>query len=125
MGQIASFAQAQAARVERNPVEIYLAGLSATGRRSMAQKLNVVGVILGYADARSVAWQKIRFDHVVAIRASLSDGGSAPATINATLAAVRGAAKAAWSLDLLSGEDYNRIAAVKVCAHQDFRAVGH
>jgi site-specific recombinase XerC len=79
----------------------------------MAQKLKAVAAILGYADARSVAWGKLRFDHAVVIRSSLSDGGLAPATINATLAAVRGVAKAAWALDLLSGDDYNRIAAVK------------
>lgn len=113
MGTLTLLSTAKAARSERNPVEIYLAGLSATGRRSMAQKLNTVAGILGYADAQSVAWNKVRFDHAVAIRSSLSDGGLAPATVNATLAAVRGVARAAWALDLLSGEDYNRIAAVK------------
>ena len=113
MGTLAFLSEAKAARTKRNPVEIYLAGLSATGRRSMAQKLKAVAVILGYADAPSVAWEKLRFDHAVAIRSSLSDGGLAPATVNATLAAVRGVAKTAWALDLLSGEEYNRVAAVK------------
>lgn len=113
MGTLALLSEAKAARVERNPVEIYLAGLSATGRRSMAQKLNRVAGILRYPDAQSVAWNKLRFDHVVAVRSSLSDGGLAPATVNAALAALRGVAKAAWALDLLTGEDYNRIAAVK------------
>lgn len=113
MGTLSLLSEARAARIERSPVEIYLAGLSATGRRSMAQKLNVMAGILGYHDARSVMWSKLRFDQVVAIRSSLTDGGLAPATINATLAAIRGVAKAAWSLDLLTGDDYNRIAAVK------------
>ena len=113
MGTLAFLSEAKAIRTERNPVEIYLAGLSTTGRRSMAQKLKTVAGILGYVDAHSVVWSKMRFDHAVAIRSSLSDGGLAPATVNATLAAVRGVAKAAWALDLLSGEDYNRIAAVK------------
>lgn len=113
MGSLTLLSEVKAARVERDPVEIYLAGLSATGRRSMAQKLNVVASILGFADARSVTWEKLRFDHAVAIRSSLSDGGLAPATVNATIAALRGVAKAAWSLELLSGEHYNRIAAVK------------
>jgi site-specific recombinase XerC len=113
VGTLAILSEVKASRVRRNPVEIYLAGLSATGRRSMAQKLKTVARILGYADAQSVVWNKLRFDHAVAIRSSLSDGGLAPATVNATLAAVRGVAKAAWALDLLSGEDYSRIAAVK------------
>src|SRR6266511_2218398 len=107
MGTLALLSEAKMARIERNPVEIYLAGLSATGRRSMAQKLNAAAAILGYADARSVAWGKLRFDHAVSIRSSLSDGGLAPATINATLADLRGVAKTAWALDLLSGDDYN------------------
>lgn len=113
MGTLALLSEVKAARIERNPVEIYLAGLSATGRRSMAQKLKTVARILGYVDPQSVVWAKLRFDHAVAIRSSLSDEGLAPATVNATLAAVRGVAKSAWALDLLSGEDYNRIAAVK------------
>src|SRR5688500_5222935 len=102
MGTLALLSEGKAVRTERNPVEIYLAGLSATGRRSMAQKLNVAAGILGYADAREAAWSKLRFDHVVAVRSGLADGGSAPATINATLAAIRGVAKAAWSLEFLS-----------------------
>jgi len=113
MGTVALFAPAQAARTERNPVDIYLAGLSATGRRTMAQKLEVVAGLLGYADARAVVWDRLRFDHVVAVRSGLSDFGLAPATVNATLAAIRGVAKAAWSLGIFSGEDYNRIATVK------------
>ena len=113
MGTLALLSEAKAVRAERNPVEIYLAGLSSTGRRSMAQKLNAAAGILGYVDARVVAWNHLRFDHVVAVRSSLSDGGLAPATINATLAAIRGVAKTAWTLDLLSGDNYNRIAAVK------------
>ena len=113
MGTLALLSEAKATRTERNPVGIYLAGLSATGRRSMAQKLERVATVLGYVDAPSIVWKKLRFDHVVAVRSSLSDGGLAPATVNATLAAIRGVVKAAWALDLLSGEDYNRIAAVK------------
>jgi site-specific recombinase XerC len=113
MGTVTLFAPAAAARIERNPAVIYLAGLSATGRRSMAQKLKVVAGILGNADPQVVAWESLQFEHVVAIRTSLSERGLAPATVNATLAAIRGVTKAAWSLGLLSSETYTRIAAVK------------
>jgi len=60
-----------------------------------------------------VAWAELRFEHVTAIRTWLSESKRSPATVNATLAAIRGTAKAAWSLDLLSSDTYNRIAAVK------------
>ncbi len=113
MGTLALFAPAHAARIERNPVEVYLAGLSATGRRSMAQKLRAVASILGHADPRNVSWAELRFEHVAAIKTRLSESGLSPATVNTTLAAIRGTAKAAWSLDLLSSDTYSRIAAIK------------
>lgn len=112
MGSLALF-PVQSARPERDPVDIYLSGLSPTGRRSMAQKLQIVAIILGYSDPKSVEWFKLRFDHVVAVRSGLTERGLSPATVNATLAAIRGVAKSAWALDLISGDDYNRIAAVK------------
>lgn len=113
MGTLALFKTAQAARVERNPVEVYLAGLSATGKRSMAQKLRVASAILGHDDPRDVIWSELKFEGVVAIRTWLADSERSPATINATLAAVRGTVKAAWALGLLSSDIYSRIAAVK------------
>lgn len=113
MGTVTSLAGFAAARAPQNPVDVYLNGLAATGRRSMAQKLNTVATILGYSDARSVEWFKLCFDRVILIRTSLQDSGLSPATVNATLAALRGVARAAWNLELISGDDYNRIAAVK------------
>jgi site-specific recombinase XerD len=101
------------ANVERNPALIYLAGLSESGRRSMAQKLRLVAELLGYGDARSVQWSQLRYEHVVAIRTKLSEGILSPTSVNTVLSAVRGVAKAAWSLGLLTSEDYTRIAAVK------------
>jgi integrase/recombinase XerD len=113
MGTLALFQAAAVARVERNPVEIYLAGLSASGRRTMAQKLRVVAPVLGHQDPRSVDWGALQFEYVVAIRTWLADNGRSPATVNATLAAIRGTAKAAWSVGLLSSDAYRRIEAVK------------
>jgi site-specific recombinase XerD len=113
MGTLALFQPAAAARIERNPVEVYLAGLAATGRRSMAQKLRIVSPVLGHDDPRYVPWGDLKFEYVVAIRTWLADSGRSPATISATLCAIRGTAKAAWSLGILSSDAYGRIAAVK------------
>jgi integrase/recombinase XerD len=113
MGTLALFKRAEPVRVERNPVEVYLAGLSATGRRTMAQKLKIVSVVLGHEDPRDVIWSDVKFEHFIAIRSWLADSDRSPATVNATLAALRGTAKAAWALGLLSSEAYSRIAAVK------------
>jgi site-specific recombinase XerD len=113
MGTLALFQPVAAARIERNPVEVYLAGLSATGRRTMAQKLRMVSPVLGHADPRNVPWEDLKFEYLIAVRTWLSDNERSPATINATLAALRGTAKAAWALGLLSSDAYSRVAAVK------------
>lgn len=113
MGLVADFGAAAAARAARNPVDVYLAGLSAGGRRAMSQRLGAVARILGYRDARSVEWQRLRSDHVAAIRESLRDGGLAPVTVNSYLTALRGVARAAWDLGLIAGDDYIRISGVK------------
>ncbi len=111
MGTLALFKPAQSAHVERNPVEVYLAGLSATGRRSMAQKLRIVAPVLADADPRNVPWGKPKFEYLVAIRTWLTENGRSPSTINSTLSALRRTAKAAWSLGLLPSDAYGRIAA--------------
>jgi hypothetical protein len=92
MGTLALFKPTAAARIERNPVEVYLASLSATGRRSMAQKLRMVSPVLGDPDPRNVPWDKLKFEYLIAIRTWLVDNERSPATINATLAALRGTA---------------------------------
>src|SRR6266487_4981931 len=64
--------------VERNPALIYLAGLSESGRRSMAQKLRMVAGLLGYSDPRSVQWSDFRYEHLIAIRTKLSESHLLP-----------------------------------------------
>jgi site-specific recombinase XerC len=99
-------------QVERDPAQIYLAGLSISGRRTMTAKLRRVAAILGYDDLRTVRWSEMRFEHVTAIRTKLNES-QASATINATLCALRGVARAAWQVGSMSSEDHLRIVAVK------------
>jgi site-specific recombinase XerD len=113
MGTLALFKPAQVARIERDPVAVYLGGLSITGRRSMAQKLTVAAQLLAYVDAHAVDWANFKFEHVAAIKTRLIESRRAPATINATLAALRGVAKAAWALGLLSSDKCRLILTIK------------
>src|SRR5882724_1747991 len=101
-------------KVERNPVLLYLASLRASGRRSMASRLLSVANMLGHdGDPAELQWTSLRFEHVEAIRSRLLEVGSAPSSINTTLCALRGVARAAWNLCQMSGEDYHRICRVR------------
>jgi site-specific recombinase XerD len=95
------------------PEAAYLAGLSASGRRSMAARLRTVARLLGASDYDAVAWEDLRVEHITAIKTALGDQGLSPASINATLAALRGVAQAAWSLHYLPVDDLERIRRIK------------
>lgn len=97
-----------------NPVLAYLAGLAPSGRRTMRGKLETVALMLaGHRRLEGIPWEQLRFEHVTAIRAQLEERGLSPATINATLYALRGVAKACWHLQLMSADDYGRLKAVR------------
>ncbi len=98
---------------DRNPCAVYLAGLAPSGRAAMLSKLRRVAALLGGEDPLSLPWQQLRYQHVAAIRARLIEDGLAPSTVNATLCAVRGIARAAFNLELMGAEDYQRIRQVK------------
>jgi site-specific recombinase XerD len=97
---------------ETNPALVYLASLAPSGRRTMAGKLAAVAFLSGRR-FREMQWSAMRFEHVAAWRALLQRNNLAPASVNAALSALRGVARAAWMLGLMTAEDYQRIAAVK------------
>lgn len=101
-----------------SPALVYLGGLLPTGRRSMKGKLQKVADILSKElninlSVESLPWHEIRYEHVECIRAKLLEQGLAPATINGTLYAVRGVARAAFNLELMPADAYERIRNVK------------
>ena len=107
-----------------DPARVYLGGLQPTGRRAMAARLRLVAGLLGAPTMEVVPWERLRYAHVAALKAHLAapkvptDGsepglGLAPASVNATLAALRGVAAAAWNLGLLPVDDLERIRGVK------------
>ena len=98
---------------DKNPALVYLAALSPVGRRGMAGRLRQVAQLLGYEDFVTVPWHLLRYAHLGAIRTKLSELGKAPATVNTTLYALRGVARAAFNLELMSAEDYQRLQGVK------------
>ena len=102
------------ARLDQNAAAIYLTSLnSEAGRRTMRQALNLcAGLLSENADALTFAWHDLRFQHVTAIRAKLTEVYK-PATVNKMLAAVRGVLKSAWQSGQMSAEDFHKAASVK------------
>ena len=81
----------------------------------MKGTLEKVASMLGY-NLRSMPWHKLRFEHVQAIQTKLSEEGLAPATVNKAIAAIRGTLKAAWRLDLMTGDEYAKAHGVRLVA---------
>jgi integrase len=94
---------------DRNPAATYLASLGGGSRRAMRQALGVIAKLVsgGRADARTLKWEALRYQHTTAVRAALAQK-YAPATVNRALAALRRVLKEAWRLGLMSAEDYHR-----------------
>lgn len=92
-----------------HPVAVYLARLAPGSRRTMRQALDVVARLLtnGQADAVTLPWALLRYQHTQAVRSRLAERYQ-PASVNKGLAAVRGVLKEAWRLGLIPAEDYHR-----------------
>ncbi|TMB15406.1 MAG: integrase [Deltaproteobacteria bacterium] len=96
---------------DRHPAAVYLASLAPGSRRTMRQALEVIAGLLSgrRADAESLAWPALRYQHTQAIRAQLAERYR-PATANKMLAALRGVLREAWRLGYVNAEEYHRAA---------------
>ena len=97
-------------------VPTYLASLSSgPSRTSMRSALDQVARILtgsDEVDASRVPWNRLRYEHMQALRSHLADA-YAPATANKMLAAVRGVLRSAWRVGTMDTDDYSRAMDVK------------
>jgi site-specific recombinase XerD len=95
---------------ERRPAVVYLARFgSPHSRLNLKCSLDLVARLAsgGRSDAFGFDWPALRYEHVNAIRAALTER-YAPASVNRHLAAVRGVLKECWRLGLMLAEDYQR-----------------
>jgi len=98
--------------IKQNPATIYLSSLAPTGRRAIEGRLKYVANLFD-CPFESMPWHTLKYQHLEAIRAKLQETELAPATINMTLYALRGVAKSAFNLGLMSADDYARLNNVK------------
>jgi integrase/recombinase XerD len=99
---------------DRHPAAVYLARLGPGSRRAMRQALDLMAGLAtgGQADAMSMPWAALRYQHTQAVRAALAES-HAPATVNKCLSALRGVLGEAWRLGQMTGDDYHRAVDLK------------
>lgn len=105
------------AEASRDPVTVYLANLAPAGRRAMQGRLEAAALVLqGRTPGRGqqkpelgLPWHSLTFAHVSALRTRLQEHYGSAATVNLTLAAIRGVTRAAFNLGLMPAEEYQRI----------------
>lgn len=101
--------------LQDHPAAVYLAGLSPSSRRTMTAALDTIAQLgLGNPEVTcwDVPWHLLRFQHTQVMRSALAEH-YAHTTANRMLSALRGVLKAAWKLELMSAEDYQKAASVE------------
>src|SRR5919199_6858338 len=91
-----------------DPTLAYLASLAPKSRATMVERLKAVARLI-HADYDTMAWHELCFPHLEFLRQRMLERGAAPATVNLTLAALRGIAGYARDLNLIAAEDYDRL----------------
>lgn len=99
---------------QTNPLTLYLRRFSPRGRLAIVDRLRAVARLTGADPAalEAIPWETLDHERLLLLREALLQAGSAPATVNLTLVALRGVTRAARNLGLLSGEEFGRIEAV-------------
>lgn len=94
---------------DSHPVFVYLSSLSPGSRRTMRASLDMVAGFLsgGSFDSLSLDWSGLRYQHIAAVRAAVSEV-YAPSTANKVLSAVKGVMRECSRLGYMSAEDLAR-----------------
>src|SRR5215207_6999194 len=72
-----------------DPTLAYLASLAPKSRATMVERLKAVARLI-HAEYETMVWHELRFQHLEFIRQRMLERGAAPATVNLTLAALKG-----------------------------------
>ena len=115
---VTSLPDALPARPFVDPLAAYLATLAPKSQTVVKERLTTVARLIG-VDPAAMPWHELRAHHLDYIRGRLGEEDPltgktrAPATINLTLAALRGVLKQARNQNLLTDEEYRRVTEVK------------
>ncbi len=91
-----------------DPLLAYLGSLSPRSRVTVEERLRAVARMM-QVPYEQVVWHELRAHHVEWIHQALTERGVAPSTVNVTLSALKGIARRARNLNLMSSDEYDRI----------------
>jgi len=101
---------------EQRPIEdpllAYLGSLAPRSRLTVQERLRTVARMME-VPYEQVVWHELRAHHVEWIRQALTERGVAPTTVNVTLSALKGIARRARNLNLITSEEYDHIRDVR------------
>ncbi len=109
-------------RALQHPVAAYLGSLAPDSAETMRKRLRAVAELLEVGptfegqrpeEAFADGFHRLTFTEIEFVRQRLLRRGDAPATVNLTLAALKGVARYAWQLGALDIDAYERIRAVR------------
>ncbi len=95
-----------------DPLLAYLGSLSPRSRVTVEERLRAVARMM-QVPYEQVVWHELRAHHVEWIHQALTERGVAPSTVNVTLSALKGIARRARNLNLMSSDEYDRIRDVR------------
>src|SRR6266571_5346840 len=104
--------------LHQQPATVYMQSLGKGSRRTMQGALfSLVQLMLPDQELTEdtivvFPWEQLRFEHTTVLRARLTERYK-PSTANKHIAALRGVLKAAWQLELMSAEAYQKAASIK------------
>ncbi len=96
----------------RTPVLSYLDSLAPRSQQAVRERLRAVARLAG-VDAATFPWHQLRAPHVEYIRNQMARSAAAPASINLTLAALRGVLRYARAYNLIGEEEYRQVCAIR------------
>jgi site-specific recombinase XerD len=98
---------------DRNPASVYISTLASGSKRTMTHALETIARLVDPTlMATTLPWHRLQHQHVVAIRARLAEK-FAPSNTNKMMSALKGTLRAAFNLQLMTGDDFMRATNVK------------
>ncbi len=94
------------------PLDEYLGRLRPSTRAVMLGRLRAVAVLLG-SEPPGLAWHELTAEEVERVRERMLGKGISSGTVNVSLAAIRGVARAAYDLGMVGFGQYHAIREVR------------